>query len=222
MTIQDLKIYTSNLEKQVEFYTTCIGLELLEKTAFEAIFKIGKSTLILKKSTLFKPYHIAINIPSNTINEALNWLKLRVDILKDGNHEIHDFKNWNAKAIYFYDNDNNILELIARQNLNIESSDPFDSKSFLEISEIGLPVNNITETYKALDSIMPIKKYYGNFERFCALGDENGLFICINKNLKTWYPTNDIAYSSEFEINVSTKGKEYQLEFKHETIGIRK
>ncbi|UCD61428.1 MAG: VOC family protein [Flavobacteriaceae bacterium] len=220
MKIKELKIYTPNLPKQTDFYVDKIGLDLIEKTEFEARLQIGKSILVLIENDKFQPYHFAINIPSNKEEEALKWLKSRVTILKDGKNEIQDFDFWNAKAIYFYDMDNNIVELIARKNLKNESKELFSSKSFLEISEIGTPANDIEKTYKTLKSYVDIPIFDGGFERFCAIGDEVGLFICINKNIKDWFPTNDRAYSSYFEIEFEENGRDHKMEFKDENFRV--
>lgn len=218
MKIKELKIYTADLSKQIDFYESKIGLKLIEKTEFEASVQIGKSILKLIENDQFQPYHFAINIPSNKVEEALNWLKSRVGILKDEKNEIQDFKSWNAKAIYFYDIDKNIVEFIARKNLGNESHEDFGANSLLEISEIGMAVNNIKTTFNTLKQISNIEKYDGGFEKFCAIGTEHGLFICIDKNIKDWFPTGDKAYSSEFEIRFEENETEYELEFKNEEI----
>lgn len=218
MKIKELKIYTQNLLDQIDFYSNQIGLDLIETSETEAQFMVGKSILKIVKSEKFKPYHFAINIPKNKENEALKWLKERVKILKDGKTEIQDFDFWNAKAIYFYDIDQNIVEFIARKNMKNESKEEFSVNSLLEISEIGMPVNDIETTFSTLKKIANIEIFDGGFERFCAIGDENGLFICINKKIKDWFPTGDKAHSSEFEIKINENGCEYELEFINEEI----
>lgn len=218
MKIKELKIYTQNLSKQTDFYSDKIGLNLIEKSDNQAVFQVGKSKLKIVKSDRFKPYHFAINIPCNKEIETLKWLKSRVEILKDGMNEIQNFDSWNAKAIYFYDMDNNIVEFIARKNLKNESSEDFDVNSLLEISEVGVPVKDIKTAVSSLEKISNIEIYDGGFERFCAVGDENGLFIFINKEVKDWFPTGDKANSSEFEIKFSQNGLIYELEFKNEEI----
>jgi catechol-2,3-dioxygenase len=215
MQIRELKIYSSNHSGQIEFYSKTLGLVLIHQTGNEAQFKIGKSRLILMKSARSHPYHLAINIPSNRLKEALAWLKLRVDILKSEGNEIQDFSAWNAQSVYFYDQDKNIVELIARKHLNNENQAPFDADSFLEISEIGLPVNDLEATYNGLRAILDIQIYDGDFEKFCAIGDERGLFICIDKTAKTWFPSGDKACSSDFEIKFEEKGLAYEVAFKN-------
>ncbi len=179
---------------------------------------MGESVLHITYRDTATPYHFAINIPSNKEQQAYDWLKNRVDILKDGDDKIINFVRWNAKAIYFYDADHNIVELIARKNLNNKSSKDFDENSFLEISEIGIPTTTIKREFNFLNKNYGLNIYDGNFERFCAIGNENGLFICINKNTKDWFPTNDKAYPSDFEVIIRIKGKEFKIKYQDEQL----
>ncbi len=220
MKIQELTLYTSNIDGQTEFYSQVLGLEIVKKSPKNVSFHIGNSLLQFEQKKEATPYHFAINIPANKEEEALQWLKSRITILKDEQDEIIDFRAWNAKAIYFYDQDKNIVELIARKNLKNESDQNFGPEQFLEISEIGVPTRDIESEFSILRNAMGIEIYDGGFGNFCAIGDENGLFICINKEHKKWYPTNDKAFASNFKLLMQEKGKQYQVEFKNESIKI--
>ena len=218
MHIKELKIYSSKIKDQSDFYSKVLGLSIIKYSEDSVSLEFGKSILCIEFKPQMTPYHFAINIPANKEFEALEWLKSKVHVLRDGNNEIQDFDSWNAKAIYFYDKDQNIVELIARKNLNNLSNQKFDTNQFLEISEIGLPTLDIEKEFIQLNRIMGIKIFDGGFERFCAIGDENGLFICINKKEKDWFPTNDKAFSSDFEIRLVEKGNEYRIEYINEKI----
>ena len=200
MKIKELIIFTKNLDQQIDFYTTILEIPVVNSTPVSTSLKIGDSVLTLKYNKNAAPNHFAINIPSNKEKEALYWLKERVDIMSFDNREIINFSSWNAKAIYFYDLDKNIVELIARKNLNVNSDVKFSSKSMLNISEVGVMTNQIHETYKKLNSLEAIEVYSGDFERFCAVGDEDGLFIMVNSKLKKWFPTGDLIKQSDFII----------------------
>ncbi len=208
MKINRLILYTAQLDEQTAFYKDILGFKLMEKTADHSSFKIGSSILSFYFRESSTPYHFAFNIPSNQINEALTWLKQRVEILTDEMQEIQDFKDWNAQAIYFYDKDNNIVEFIARKNLGIESNTPFRPESLLCISEIGVPVNNMERTYHHINLVKQLPIYSGSLDLFCAAGDENGLFIIINKEKRKWFPTDDVAHSSYFRVE-----GDYNIEF---------
>ena len=200
MNINRLTLYSNNIAEQKAFYSDVLDFLVIETTENSIDISIGDSTLCFIQSDHATPYHFAINIPSNKEHEALDWLKQRLEILCYENDELIDFPNWNAKAMYFYDADKNIVEFIARKNLNINTSSPFSAEQCIEISEIGLSVINIEETYGSLNAIKPLPVYFGSFDMFCAAGDERGLFIIIDKHKKLWFPSNDVAHTSDFSI----------------------
>lgn len=218
MQIKELTIYSSNLDAQVSFYSNVLGVKIITRTNNSVSLDFGNSILTIEYKAVTTPYHFAINIPANKDIEALNWLKTKVKILKDGDNEIQDFDFWNAKAVYFYDKDYNIVELIARKNLDNSSDSPFGSEQFLEISEIGMPTMDIEKEFNQLNKFTGIEIFDGGFERFCAIGDETGLFICINKESKDWFPVDDKAFSSEFEIVLIEKEEKHKLVYKNETL----
>lgn len=207
MHIQKLKLYTAQLNKQAEFYSEILGFEIFDITTHEVSFKCGSTILTFEQRQDVKPYHFAFNIPAHKEDEALTWLKARVGILKDGDHEIQNFDFWNARAIYFYDADKNIVEFISRRGLKQYSQEKFDIKSIMEVSEIGLVSKSIKENYHILNKTLGVDIYSGSFERFCAIGDEYGLFICVSKD-KGWFPVNDFAHISDFEVEVKVRQDE--------------
>ena len=189
MIIKELTLFTNTITKQKQFYKSVLELEQLVDTPEKISYNIK-----------FKPSHLAFNIPSNAIYDALYWLKMRTKPIENKGDFVTDFTNWNAKSVYFYDANNNILEFIAREDLNFESDFAFTSNTILSISEIGIATNDIQKLYQVIKSIKPITIFDGNFNNFCALGNHNGLFILVDKNMKTWYPTNDKAVTSDFII----------------------
>ena len=218
MRINELIIYTSKLDSQVKFYETRLKLTCIEQTEKRATFQIGDSLLTFESRKDATPYHFAINIPSHKEREALEWLKDRVEILKEEDIEIHDFNFWNAMAMYFYDADKNIVELISRRNLNNETTLPFDSNQLLCISEIGLATVDIEEKFKQLNELSNIESFSGSFERFLAAGDDHGLFIIVDKRTKDWFPTGDEAYTSDFELDFSSKEKNCRIRFENDKL----
>lgn len=219
MKISELKLFTSNIEQQKEFYTQTLGLNLLNDNINSFSAKVGSSILTFIEGKENSCYHFAINIPSNQIKESLNWIKERVEVLKFEDQEIANFSNWNSEAIYFYDYDKNIVEFIARKNLYIDSHENFTEKSLLQISEIGMPVDDVLKTFENLNWNFNLKKYDGDYERFCAMGDENGLFVVVNYNEKKWFPQMDEARPFPFEIIFeNTEGQIFKLIYEDETI----
>lgn len=168
-------------------------MEILYADDSSVKFGASLSTLVFKKAVKNDPfYHFAFNIPANKFEEAHAWASERVQLLQiTPTSTIADFNNWNAKAFYFYDNNQNIVEFIARFDLDNNSDKTFDGSSIFSISEIGI----VTDNAKVYGEKM-IKEHNLSFfskqpplDDFAAIGDDHGLFIVVN-NKRNWYPTN--------------------------------
>ena len=199
MHLQHLHLYTSQLQAQYEFYTKTLGLQAsaLQEATFH--LTIGNSQLHFHEQETATPYHFAINIPANKSTEALIWLQARLKILPYKGEAVINFEAWNAEAIYFYDADQNIVELIARKNTQPTETAAFGAEQWLGISEIGTPTSTVPTLCARLQE-QSIPHYSGDLQNFAAMGEEDGLFIVINKEERSWMPNNDQAFASPFEI----------------------
>ena len=200
MKIEEITLFTNQVEKQKQFYQKVMEFDLVFNSEEKITFKTGESLLSFEYKETVNSAHFAFNIPSNKIDEALVWLQKRVAILSDGESLISNFVNWNAQAIYFYDADNNIVEFIARKDLNQNSAEFFSTKNIISISEIAIVTANISRLYEAVSILKPISVFDGDFNRFCALGNHDGLFILIDKTTKTWHPTREPIHIADFVI----------------------
>jgi catechol 2,3-dioxygenase-like lactoylglutathione lyase family enzyme len=198
LKISEIILFTNNIQEQRHFYKNVLQFELLIDTSEKISFKTGASTLIFQYKENFKASHLAFNIPYNAINDALIWLRKRTEVLTFEGGYIADFTSWEAKAIYFYDADKNIMEFIARERIDIESDVAFTPRLILSISEMAIATNDIESIYSTINTIRPITIFDGDFSHFCALGDDNGLFILIDKHKKKWFPTMEDAHTSDF------------------------
>ena len=144
MDILEIELYTDNLIETESFYFNILGLNIACKTENSISFLAGKSTLTFIKSDNLNPkYHFAFNIPNNKLDEAINWSKGKLNLIEnDETGIVSNFESWKASSIYFYDNNENILEFIARFDLDNTTYKTFDSSSILSISEIGIVVES--------------------------------------------------------------------------------
>lgn len=218
MQIVRLEIGCKNTLKQQMFYSNVLGLDIFNQTENSFELHLGYSNLYFQEKEDFTPYHIAFHIPDNSEEDALNWLKDRLTVLNFEAKEIIDFPAWNAKSIYFYDIDKNIMEFISRRGRNGDSFVNFSKESILGISEMGLATSDIEKQYRYLNSECELSIYDGNFDKFCAIGDDEGLFITINSNKKAWFPTGDVAYNSEFKIQFIEDKLEYWLQYRNNSL----
>jgi len=216
MKILEIEIQTDNIKETETFYSEILGLKLVNKHQNSISFKAGQSKLTFIKSDNINPkYHFAFNIPNNKLEEAILWAKSRLSLIEnDENGIIANFESWNANAIYFYDNNNNIVEFIARFDLDNSTEKPFDISVIESISEIGIVTDkplNLAETLIESYNLVYFNKSIKS-EKFAALGNDNGLFIIVETNRK-WYPTEQKAekYFSRIKIEVDSLVKEFKL-----------
>lgn len=213
MKIEILHIYSQNFHSQKKFYQEILNLPVTEIAEKEFHVHLGYSILKIHKHPDFKPYHIAFHIPDEMENQALDWLKNRVEIVKSGSDEIIDFFNWHAKSIYFYDADYNIIEFISRKDLLGSETDKFSKNEIIGIAEIGLAVDDVKATYHYIRNHSTLIQYFGDQEKFCVIGTDRGLLICVDQNSKTWFPTKDRSEKAAFEMKFSHKKENYQLKY---------
>ena len=192
MNILELQLLSNDINQTQKFYHEILGMEILHAGESSIKISAGLSDLVFKKGNTEEPfYHFAFTIPANKFEEAHAWVNQRVQLLPvTATSTIADFRSWNAKAFYFYDNNQNIVEFIARFDLDNNSDKPFGGSSIFSISEIGIVVDNA----KAHSEKM-LEEYGLNFfsrqppqDDFVAIGDDHGLFIVVNDN-RNWYPT---------------------------------
>lgn len=220
MKIIKLTIYTSNIKDQLEFYRDELGFDIdkYSKDSFEII--AGYSRLRFEFRENATPYHIAFHIPDRQEEVALEWLDNIVPVIGFNDDKIVDFPNWQAKSIYFYDRDKNIMEFISRRDFSKPGSAIFNSGNVIGVAEIGLVTQHIKEKFKKLNLECGLAQFDGDFERFCAIGEASGLLITINNEKKDWFPTNDKAYSSDFKLKFEHHSKTFQLNYSQNELEI--
>lgn len=212
MKILEIELLSNNLFSTEQFYTEILGLEIKEKGSNKISFHAGKSILTFIQSEAQKAfYHFAFNIPHNQLEEALEWISSKTALIPVNEHSvIADFDTWYAKSIYFYDNNGNILEFIARYQLDNFSEKVFGPTSILSISEIGIVTDNplkTAEDFVLNEGLSYFPKGIKN-EKFATLGTDEGLFIIVSTN-RNWYPTSTPAkkFLSKIKICVENEIK---------------
>lgn len=216
MKLEHIQIQTNDIHKTIAFYQNILDLPIVEKNTGSVSVQAGKSVLKFIENPQFDSiYHFAFNIPKNKLEEAIEWTKNKVDLIViEDQSVIANFEQWNANAVYFYDNNGNILEFIARYDLNNAETQSFSSKSILNISEIGIVNENPLELGKELIEEHALEFFYknDNSEFFTAVGDDEGLLIIVKPN-RNWYPTKIPSTKNETEVRLENKGTSIELKF---------
>lgn len=215
MKILEIKLLSDDLLGTEKFYSEILGLELLSKDKEIISFRVGTSKLSFIKSVDVNPtYHFAFNIPNNKLLQAICWANSRVDLIPvEGDEVVADFKNWNAKSIYFYDNNKNILEFIARFELANKIEGDFDTEAIQNISEIGLIANSPGELAEELRKLYDLSYFAkgAQGEKFKTLGTDEGLIIIVQSD-HDWYPTKSPVEKHFLEIILSHNNRVIQIE----------
>lgn len=217
MEIKQVTLQTSAIKKLTEFYSIVMELPVALQSDTGIMVGIGSTELVFQQASTADPfYHFAINIPANKIEEAKAWLSGRVDLIWIGDYksDIADFVNWHAKSVYFFDPAGNILELIARFDLDNKTDEPFSSAQFLSISEVGLvfkedELNTRTETLLQQYQLSYFDKQ-PPLPHFRAIGDDEGLFIIVPEN-RNWYPTDKPSGGFSIELKFENEGRKWEL-----------
>lgn len=210
MKIKEIELLSDNLIETEKFYTEVLGFNIVQKGKERIAFNAGETILTFIKCENQKPkYHFAFNIPNNKLEEAIHWISSKIKLIPvTENSIIADFDTWFAKAIYFFDNNGNILEFITRYHLDNASGEPFTTSSILYISEIGIVTDTPQKTalnFIENDHLSYFPKGIKN-EKFAILGTDEGLFIIVATD-RHWYPTDIPAEKHYVKIKISLDGE---------------
>ena len=199
MVFRVIRLTTKQLSPLYHFYKDILELSVSEMNESDFTVHTRGTQLILeeRRDPPQDPfYHFAFNIPSNRIYEGYEWLKQRTGLLwiDDYKGYIADFTNWNAKSVYFLDPAGNIVEFIARADLQDIVDEPFSSNHVRSISEIGLvfPEDSFKESIEKLmtDHRLAYFAKQPPLQSFCAIGNDDGLLIVVPEH-RSWFPCTD-------------------------------
>lgn len=209
MNIHTLELLSADLIAQENFYANILGLST-SVTSRGLLVKAGDSEILFSQAPegFVGAYHFAFNIPENQYQAGKKWISDRLLLLKDKSGK-EDFAsdNWNSDSLYFLDAAGNVLEFIARHNLQNAAEGEFGSKSILNVSEIGLPSENVIELANQLCTRLGLSVYKQEpNETFTPVGDENGLFILPVKG-RIWMPDSGVP-AKLLPVKVSGEGWE--------------
>jgi len=209
MKINQLELGTQRLQEMKEFYLNLIGFKLIFADAGIFTVQAGASTLAFRASSdKIQPfYHFAFNIPTNLLPDSMRWLQARgVEFLssEDGEVAIDQGPKWNAHSCYFHDPAGNIVEFIARHDLDNAQSLAFTVEDVLCISEIGVPVTEVQTVVDELRSECGLDVWKSeNNPKFVAMGSEDGIVIVVN-HTRPWFPSKELPVVSPVKAVVQT------------------
>jgi len=214
VNIQKLELLSVDLQAQRDFYTRILELPT-ELMSSGLLIKVGETELLFSQapSDFDGAYHLAFNFPENQFRTAKKWLTGRLSLLHDKNgKEDFESESWNSDSIYFLDAAGNILEFIARHNLNNAVDGDFESSQILNVSEIGLPSEDVIGLANELCAQLGLSIFkQGPNETFTPVGDDYGLFILPVKD-RIWMPDSGVpAKMLPVKVMGNANGKNWEV-----------
>lgn len=204
--ISELRLQTHKIAELETFYGHELGLPTQrhgEKLTIDA----GATRIVFSATTEGKPfYHFAFNIPENKLESAVKWQKKRTELVRRNNQDVVHFSKWNADSVFFRDPAENLLEYIARHDLENAATGEFTTTDILYASEIGLVVDDIPKTVTAAKTHLNLDIYRDNAQNFASIGDEHALLVVMKRNRK-WFPARKRP-AKVFPINATIRGPE--------------
>jgi len=105
-----------------------------------------------------------------------------------------------------------VLEFIARHTLDNSTKGNFDESQILNVSEIGLPSEDVIGWANGLCKTLGISPYKQEpNENFTPLGDEDGLLILPHKD-RVWIPNSGVpAKLLPVKVGVDVDGGNFEI-----------
>lgn len=207
MKIISLDLQIRQPEKLKPFYTEILGLPLISEGEEQFSIQVGYSTITFNTvpDSPEAPYHIAFNIPANRILEAANWLYDRVAFLyaPGATSPVVRHESWEADALYFYDPDFNLLELIAHKTTPASEA-PFGPEQLIGLAEVGLPVTDVPAFGRELREKLGLPRWKSGTAQFEAIGTETGMFIVVQEQ-RPWFPTQNPAVALPTRVEIQAE-----------------
>ncbi|WP_391118541.1 glyoxalase [Psychrobacillus sp. L3] len=197
--------YTNKLKQLKGFYGNVLGLSILEASNEHFTASIGKSTLTFRASEKPASYHFAINIPGNQFKLAKHWALEKATLNReDAVDEIY-YSRFEADAFYFEDPVGNVIEFIARRNVDKWSD--FSVESLLNLSEVSITTPFVEEVGEQLQNIgIPILGHVDIEPNELNFLGSKDTFILLVPPKRRWYFSKRMSKISPLEIEL-TDGK---------------
>ena len=194
MNIRQIELLAVDLPAQNDFYAKILELPA-QLTSAGLLVNAGTTDILFKQapSDFDGAYHFAFNIPENQFQAGKEWISSRIPLLCDesGKDEF-PFEGWSSHSLYFKDAAGNVLEFIARHNLKDAVDSDFDSRQILNVSEIGLPSEEVVAFANELCTRLGLLVFKQEpNETFTPVGDDHGLFILPIEN-RIWIPNSGV------------------------------
>jgi catechol 2,3-dioxygenase-like lactoylglutathione lyase family enzyme len=211
MKIMELELHTRQLAALKKFYTATLQLSVLSESEDKVCFAAGTSRLYFTHNPERGPgsYHFAFRVPDTLFDTVTERLQGKVNFIADpeSGSSIIRHVEWQARAVYFLDPEENIVEIIAHKTIPAETDKSINpTAAIVSVCEIGLVVPYVPAFAAELKEKLQLNRWKTANEKFEAVGDAEGLFILAEEH-RAWFPTKLCAARLPARVKVDTPGK---------------
>lgn len=219
MDFKTIELLSFDQAKQEEFYQDLIGFDI-QSVDDGFSMPCGMTKLIFRKTDERDNfYHFAFLICEAHFKDCMQFIKQKgIKLLpneKSGD-EISYWRDNTGRSFYFFDKDNNIVEIITRPSLGYTSSNPWSPNEIIKINEIGTPVEHTLDTCDELLKNYPFiwpEFYKKSFsDEFCWFGDYEGVMLIVKRG-RIWYNTNLQGKTCDLRLEIQEKDELIGLDF---------
>ena len=192
-------LYTNKLNLLKGFYGNVLELKITESSDDSFKVLLGTTSLIFKQCLKETLYHFAINIPGNQFTLAKLWAKERVTLNREAGLDEVYYSRFEADSFYFEDSAGNVIEFIARRNVDKWSD--FSVESLLNLSEVSITTPFVKEVGERLLSIgIPVSGHVTIEENELNFLGRKDTFILLVPPQRRWYFSKKKSMTSPIEI----------------------
>lgn len=223
--ITELNLRARRLDQNRFFWETLLGFTVIDApSAGQYTLQVGNTKLTFRQSntnpdleaTFFPQYHFSIAIPSNQVENCLDWVlsqkavnpatnaEVTIPIWKDYLNEAEIIRRnlYNSQSVFIQDPAGNVIELLARHDMNNTATGAFNKGMFIGISEVGIVTRDVRKTAALLKETFGVDEVLGSSNSFKPIGGATGLLKLIVPG-KPWIPTeNELAVDHEMELTI--------------------
>ncbi|MEM7482894.1 MAG: hypothetical protein AAF481_17100 [Acidobacteriota bacterium] len=225
--IRGIRLQTHHpLEAMADFYVGAMGMRRVRSGPRALVVEAGATRLefVYEEPTSADTvwpqgpggafYHFAFNIPENKIAAARDWQLERTPLFETPDpmrdpafaKDVRHFRSWNAHSVFFYDPAGNVVEHIARHDMNNAAPGAFSPKDFLCVSEIALVTDDVEALAQRLMPDLAIEQYRGGGQFFRALGDEHGLVLLFGRGREQGLGSGKLRRAAPFPCEIELAG----------------
>lgn len=192
--IKELNLRTKSLIEARQFWESGLGFQVIDSSPSSITFQVGDSRLTFRNQTTINPpvYHFAIAIPSNQVENALDWLKNQdgkypdgppqpVPILKDESSGAEIIYNapYQTRSVFFRDPNGQVVELVGRELADNAVEGDFNRSMMMGITNFSLVTKEVRKCEDILRSEFGFKAFPNTTSGYKPVGGIDGTLTLI-------------------------------------------